>query len=114
LTSWSSSRERYGLVFGRAYHVVLDTSVYKSLINRGGPDAADNAVSVCKSCNSRKGSRRLYEWYGLESRNDVPRVVEGKLNKWWIPYQFLQIDHMPMTGTGKMDKKVLWDKIARR
>jgi hypothetical protein len=42
---------------------------------------ADNAVGVCKSCNSRKGSRRLYEWYGLEERNDVPRVAEGKYLK---------------------------------
>ena len=48
---------------------------------RGGPDMADNAVRVCKGCNSSKGSRRLYEWYGLEERNDLPRVAEGKYLK---------------------------------
>jgi len=48
---------------------------------RRGPDVADNAVWVCKSCNSSKGSKRLYEWYGLENRDAVPRVAEGKYLK---------------------------------
>jgi hypothetical protein len=38
-------------------------------------------VWVCVGCNSRKGSKRLYEWYGLESRNDLPRIAEGKYLK---------------------------------
>ncbi len=33
--------------------------------HRNGPDIPDNAVRVCKSCNSSKGSKRLYEWFGL-------------------------------------------------
>ena len=41
-------------------------------------------------------------------------VSQGKLNRWWIPDEFRQIDDMPMTGTGKMDKKVLRDKAAGR
>ncbi|MHA1731286.1 MAG: HNH endonuclease [Promethearchaeota archaeon] len=49
--------------------------------SRGGPDSPDNAVLVCRSCNSRKGGKRLYEWYGLDRRDDVPRVVEGKYLK---------------------------------
>jgi 5-methylcytosine-specific restriction endonuclease McrA len=48
---------------------------------RGGPDIADNAVWVCKGCNSRKGRKRLYEWYGLENRDDIPRLAEGKYLK---------------------------------
>ena len=46
--------------------------------SRGGPDIPDNAVWVCAECNSRKGSKRLYEWYGLENRNTLPRIAEGK------------------------------------
>ncbi len=38
-------------------------------------------VWVCAGCNSRKGSKRLYEWYGLGSRNDLPRIAEGKYLK---------------------------------
>ncbi len=34
-------------------------------------------------------------------------VKTGKLSKWWIPDQFYRIDDMPMTGTGKIDKKEL-------
>jgi hypothetical protein len=48
---------------------------------RGGPDVPENAVWVCASCNSSKGSKRLYEWYGLEGRNDLPRIAEGKYLK---------------------------------
>ena len=49
--------------------------------SRGGPDIADNAVWICKSCNSSKGDRRLYEWFGIERRNEVPRIAEGKYLK---------------------------------
>ena len=49
--------------------------------SRGGPDSPDNAVFVCKRCNSSKGDRRLYEWYGLERRYELPRIAEGKYLK---------------------------------
>ena len=41
-------------------------------------------------------------------------VSQGKLNRWWLPEEFLRIDDMPMTGTGKIDKKVLRDRLAGR
>ena len=47
----------------------------------GGPDSPDNAVLVCGECNSSKGDRRLYEWFGLEDRYGVPRIAEGKYLK---------------------------------
>jgi hypothetical protein len=49
--------------------------------SRGGPDDPDNAVWVCRTCNSSKGSSRLYEWYGLNNRYKVPRIAEGKYLK---------------------------------
>lgn len=49
--------------------------------SKGGPDSSDNAVWACKKCNSSKGNKRLYEWYGLEERNEVPRIAEGKYLK---------------------------------
>lgn len=49
--------------------------------NRGGPDIADNAVLSCKSCNSSKSDKGVYEWYGLDRRNEIPRIVEGKYLK---------------------------------
>ena len=49
--------------------------------SRGGPDTPDNAVWVCRKCNSSKGSKRLYEWYELDRRYEVPRIAEGKYLK---------------------------------
>ena len=57
--------------------------------SRGGPDTTDNAVFVCKSCNSSKGNKRLYEWFGLKDRNKVPRIAEGKYLK--LLYLFHEI-----------------------
>jgi hypothetical protein len=49
--------------------------------DRNGPDTSDNAVMACKSCNSSKGDKGVYEWFKLERRDDLPRVVEGKYLK---------------------------------
>jgi 5-methylcytosine-specific restriction endonuclease McrA len=48
---------------------------------RGGPDVADNAVVACRACNSSKGDRGVYEWFGLQRKDTVPRVAEGKYLK---------------------------------
>jgi rubrerythrin len=58
-------------------------------LSRGGPDHPDNVVWVCRRCNSSKGDKRLYEWYGLERRYEVPRVAEGKYLK--LLYSLLEI-----------------------
>lgn len=49
--------------------------------SRGGPDITDNAVFVCKKCNSSKGAKRLYEWKGYENRDKIPGIAEGKYLK---------------------------------
>ena len=49
--------------------------------NRGGPDIGDNAVLACKTCNSSKSDKGLYEWFGVEKRDKLPRIVEGKYLK---------------------------------
>lgn len=36
---------------------------------------------MCERCNSSKGARRLYEWYGLQHKDEVPRIAEGKYLK---------------------------------
>jgi len=51
-----------------------------------GPNVEKNLVWVCKSCNSKKGARRLYEHFALEAgveaaKYDVPRIAEGKYLK---------------------------------
>ncbi len=49
--------------------------------SRNGPDLPDNAVMVCASCNSSKGNKTLYEWFGLEDKDTVHRIAEGKYLK---------------------------------
>ena len=50
--------------------------------SRGGEDVFDNVVHVCKTCNSSKGAKGLYEWKGLSAKNDHHRIAEGKYLKY--------------------------------
>jgi len=68
--------------------------------SRGGPDTGDNAITACKKCNSSKRDRGIYEWYGLEKRNEIPRIVEGK-------YLKLICTHHEKEGTLDVDSKNL-------
>lgn len=49
--------------------------------SRGGPDTAENHVLACRMCNSSKGSKGLYEWYGIDRKDELPRIVAGKYLK---------------------------------
>jgi hypothetical protein len=49
--------------------------------NRGGPDIGDNAVMACKSCNSSKSDKGVYEWFSVQKKDELPRIVEGKYLK---------------------------------
>jgi hypothetical protein len=50
--------------------------------SRGGEDVTDNVVRVCKACNSSKGAKGLYEWKGLQEKNNHHRIAEGKYLKY--------------------------------
>jgi hypothetical protein len=49
--------------------------------NRGGDDSADNLVLACKSCNSSRGEKGIFEWLGLEKKDQLHRLVAGKYLK---------------------------------
>ena len=44
-------------------------------------DSSDNCVCACKSCNSSKGDRDVFEWYGPERLDDIPKLVLSKFLK---------------------------------
>lgn len=50
--------------------------------SRGGEDVPENVVRVCRACNSSKGAKGLYEWKGLEHKNEHSRIAEGKYLKY--------------------------------
>ncbi|MEX2681564.1 MAG: HNH endonuclease [Candidatus Sigynarchaeota archaeon] len=67
-----------------------------------GPNDANNIAWVCRSCNSSKGARRLYEFYtataGIEVANyDVPRIAEGK---------YLKLLHAIFSDANMLDYKI--------
>ena len=66
----------------------------------GGPDIPDNAIRICKTCNSSKGGKRLYEWFGLANKDKIPRIAEGK-------YLKLLYDLHEARGTLDVNKKEL-------
>jgi len=84
---WSSSireyvrdleRDRVCIYCSNLEGLTIDHLIPRS---RGGPDIADNAILACRNCNVSKGDKGVYEWYGLDRRNEIPRVVEGKYLK---------------------------------
>jgi hypothetical protein len=50
---------------GSRERLTLDHVIASS---QGGPDAGDNVVWSCRSCNSSKGDRDLLEWYAARGR----------------------------------------------
>ncbi len=49
--------------------------------SRGGPDTIDNMVKACLPCNTAKGARDPFEWYGEARIYEIPRLVLGKYLK---------------------------------
>ncbi len=49
--------------------------------SKGGADIPDNLIMTCKKCNSSKSDKGVYEWFKLDRRYEVPRIVEGKYLK---------------------------------
>jgi hypothetical protein len=44
-------------------------------------DSSDNCVCACKTCNSSKGNRDVFEWYGPERVGEIPKLVLSKFLK---------------------------------
>jgi hypothetical protein len=73
--------------------------------SRGGPDTIDNMVLACARCNRDKADQDPFEWFGLERRYEVPRLVLGKYLK--LTYDFHEragtLDDPDVNGDGKLD-----------
>jgi len=66
-------------------------------LSRGGPDHPDNTVWICKECNLKKSMKRLYEYFTLNMRDEIPRIAEGK-------YLKLLYDFNSNTGSLEIDE----------
>jgi hypothetical protein len=44
-------------------------------------DSPDNCVRACRTCNSSKGDRDVFEWYGPDRLDEVPKLALSKFLK---------------------------------
>ena len=63
---------------GSKENLTTDHLIPKS---RGGDNSADNLVLSCNSCNFSRGDKGVFEWLGLEKKDDLHRLVAGKYLK---------------------------------
>jgi hypothetical protein len=48
-------------------------------------DSSDNCICACRKCNSSKGDQDVFEWYGPERSEEIPKLVLSKFLK--LAYQ---------------------------
>ena len=44
-------------------------------------------------------------------RDDLMKIFEGKVAKWWLPDDIVVVDELPHTATGKLNKLALRAKF---
>jgi hypothetical protein len=90
-----------------AYCGATDELQWEHIIpqSRGGPDTIDNMVQACPTCNGKKGARDPFEWFGLERRYEIPRIVLGKYLKLVFDYhaEAETLDALDVNQDGKLD-----------
>lgn len=73
-------------------------------------------VAVIASPDTRWGERPLACVALREGSTVTPEelreFLNGKVAKWWLPDLWSFIEHVPLTGVGKYDKKLLRDQLA--
>ncbi len=72
---------------------------------KGGPNTGENGVWACIPCNSSKGMKGIYEWYGINRKDEVPRLIVGKYLK--LLYEIHKakgtLHFSDLNGDGKLD-----------
>jgi fatty-acyl-CoA synthase len=48
------------------------------------------------------------------SAQELLAFLDGKIAKWWTPDEVLFVDELPLGATGKIDKKLLRERMGRR
>jgi hypothetical protein len=80
IREWEAEQElpKHCVFCGSAENLSTDHLIPK---NRGGDNSADNLVLSCKSCNSSRGDKGVFEWLGLKKKDNLHRLVAGKYLK---------------------------------
>lgn len=64
-----------------ADHIVPQSRAGVDLRVRSLLESSDNIVCACRTCNSSKGDRDVFEWYGREQLDHIPKLVLSKFLK---------------------------------
>jgi hypothetical protein len=74
-------------------------------LSKGGPDIISNQVFACQSCNSSKGDKDVFYWYGLERKEAIPAMVISKYLKLVFDFHAAQgtLDSTDINMDGKLD-----------
>ncbi len=96
-TEWRREQElpRSCVFCGTDETLQLDHLIPRS---RGGADSADNAVLSCRTCNSSRGDRGVFQWLGLKRKEHLHRLVAGK-------YLKMLLEIHESAGTLDIDRK---------
>jgi hypothetical protein len=80
IREWEAEQElpKHCVFCGSVENLSTDHLIPK---NRGGDNSADNLVLACKSCNSSRGDKGVFEWLGLKRKDNLHRLVAGKYLK---------------------------------
>ena len=72
---------------------------------KNGPETAENHILACRKCNSSKGSKGLFEWYGIAKKDKIPKLIAGKYLK--LLYEIHKNNDTllasDLNGDGKLD-----------
>ena len=74
--------------------------------------AVDGVERACCLFDEKK-SRLLAYYVGSPAGRDIRRTLSETLPVFMIPGVYIQLEHMPMTANGKMDRKALKERNGR-
>ena len=69
-------------------------------------NAVDDVVRAC--CIFHQDANKILGFYeGAADKKTITHVLMQKLPKFMIPQEFIQVESMPITKNGKIDRKLL-------
>ena len=69
-------------------------------------NAVDDVVRAC--CIFHQEANKILGFYeGAADKKTITHVLMQKLPKFMIPQEFIQVESMPITKNGKIDRKLL-------